>query len=95
MKQTKQAAQTPKQPNFFARLLAFLVTAALVLGAVVLVVNWDKLNIDALRRWMSYRSVQTSQLGLSERFTHGGGDRVEMACLDSGYLFSSTAGAHF
>ena len=95
MKQTKQGQQTPKQPNFFMRLLAFLVSVALVLGAVLLVVNWDKLNIDALRRWLSYRSVQTSQLGLSERFTHGGGDRLEMACLDSGYLFSSTAGAHF
>ena len=95
MKQTNPAPQAPKQPNFFMRLMAFLLTVALVLGSVVLVVNWDKLNIDALRRWLSYRSVQTSQLGLSERFTHGGGDRLEMACLDSGYLFSSTAGAHF
>lgn len=95
MKQESKAAQPPKKQNLFMRLLAFLVTLALVIGALVLVVNWDKLNVDALRRWLSYRSVQTSQLGLSERFTHGGGDRLEMACLASGYLFSSTAGAHF
>ena len=95
MKQESKAAQPPKKQNLFMRMLAFLVTLALVIGALLLVVNWDKLNMDALRRWLSYRSVQTSQLGLSERFTHGGGDQLEMACLDSGYLFSSTAGAHF
>lgn len=95
MKQTGQAQQPPRKQNLFVRLLAFLLTLALVLGAVMLVVNWEQLNVDALRRWLTYRSVQTSQLGLSERFTHGGGDRLEMACLDSGYLFSSTAGAHF
>lgn len=95
MKQNGQAQQPPKKQNLFMRLLAFLLTLALVLGAVMLVVNWEKLNVDALRRWLTYRSVQTSQLGLSERFTHGGGDRLEMASLDSGYLFSSTAGAHF
>ena len=42
--------QKKKRPNFLVRLLAFLVTAALVLGAVALVVNWDKINLDALRR---------------------------------------------
>ena len=37
--------------NIVLRLLALLVTVALVLGAVALVVFRDQLNIDALRRW--------------------------------------------
>jgi hypothetical protein len=71
------------------------VTAALVLGALAAVVHRDKLNLDFLRRWLTYRSIQTSQVGLTEPFTHGSGDRLDMACLESGFLFSSTAGAHF
>lgn len=96
MKKSGSADKAPKKSHtFLRRVLAFLVTAALVLGALAAVVYRDKLNLDALRRWMTYRSIQTSQTGLAEPFTHGGGDRLDMACLESGYLFSSTAGAHF
>lgn len=96
MKKSGSADQAPKKSHtFLRRLLAFLLTAVLVLGALAAVVFRDKLNLDALRRWLSYRSVQTSQIGLTEPFTHGGGDRLDMACLESGYLFSSTAGAHY
>jgi len=96
MKQPKNADKAPKKSHMFVRrLLAFLVTMALVLGALAAVVYRDKLNLDAFRRWLSYRSIQTSQSGLTEPFTHGGGDRLDMACLESGYLFASTAGAHF
>jgi len=96
MNQTNQAGKAPEHRNTLPRrLLAFLVTAALVLGALAAVVHRDKLNLDFLRRWLTYRSIQTSQTGLTEPFTHGGGDRLDMACLESGFLFSSTAGAHF
>jgi len=96
MKKSGPADQAPKKSHIFLRrLLAFLVTAVLVLGALAAVVYRDRLNLDAMRRWLSYRSIQTSQTGLTEPFTHGGGDRLNMACLESGYLFASTAGAHF
>lgn len=96
MKQPKSAHKAPKKSHtLLRRLLAFLVTAALVLGALAAVVYRDKLNLDALRRWLNYRSIQTSQTGLTEPFTHGGGERLDMACLDDGFLFASTAGAHF
>ena len=39
--------QQEKKPNIFLRLLAFLVTLALVLGALALVVYRDRLNLDA------------------------------------------------
>lgn len=96
MKQPNSADKAPKKSHtFLRRLLAFLVTAALVLGALAAVVYRDKLNLDSFRRWLTYRSIQTSQTGLTEPFTHGGGERLDMACLESGFLFASTAGAHF
>ena len=42
--------QQEKKPNIFLRLLAFLVTLALVLGALAVVVYRDRLNLDALKR---------------------------------------------
>ena len=56
-----------KKPNILLRVLAFLVTAALVLGAAALVAWRDELNLDAFRRWLSYRSIQTSDTGLQTR----------------------------
>ena len=45
----KPAKKAQKQ-NFFFRLIALLVTSALVLGALLLVVYRDRLNLDALER---------------------------------------------
>ena len=84
-----------KKPNILLRLLAFLVTLALLLGAVALVAWRDRLNLDAFRRWLSYRSIQTSDSGQTEPFTHGGGDRLDLSCLSGGFLFSSTSGAYY
>ena len=42
-----------KQPNLLVRLLAFLLTLALMLGAVALVAHRDKLNFDAQKKCMS------------------------------------------
>ena len=52
--------QQEKKPNIFLRLLAFLVTLALVLGALAVVVYRDRLNLDALKRWLSFRKVETA-----------------------------------
>lgn len=95
MKQPDRAGAAPKKPNFLMRLLALVLTGVLVLGAVALVVFHEQLNLDALRRWLHYRSIQTGQTGQAEPFTHGGGDSLDIACLEDGYLFSSTAGAHY
>lgn len=88
-------AQKPKKSNIFVRLLAFLLTAALVLGALVLVVYRDRFNLDALKRWLSYRSLETSDTGQAAPFTHAGGDQLSIDYLENGILLSSTAGAHY
>ena len=94
MKQETPAKQ-PKKPNILARLLALLVTAALVLGALALVVFRDQLNLDALERWLTYRALETSSTGEAAPFFHAGGDKLSVDYLDQGALFSSAAGAHY
>ena len=49
----------PKKPNIVVRLLAFLLTLALVLGAVALVAFRDKINLDSLKRYITYRTLET------------------------------------
>ena len=88
-------AAKPKKPNIFFRLLILLVTAALVAGALLLVIYRDRLNLDAFRRWLAYRNLETSDTGQAAPFTHAGGDKLSFAYLDSGILLSSAAGAHY
>lgn len=84
-----------EKPGLLHRLLALIVTAALLLGALVLVVYRDELNLDALHRWLTYRNLQTSSTGESASFTHGGGEQMNFAYLRSGLLMASAAGAHY
>ena len=88
-------AKTPKKPNIFVRLLILVITAALVAGALLLVLYRDRLNLDAVRRWLAYRSLETSDTGQAAPFTHAGGDKLSFAYLDSGILLSSSAGTHY
>ncbi|MEA4934116.1 MAG: DUF5711 family protein [Lawsonibacter sp.] len=89
------SAKKPKKTNIFVRLLTLLVTAALVLGALILVVYRDRFNLDAVKRWLSYRSLETSDTGEAAPFTHAGGDKLSVAYLENGILLSSSAGAHY
>ena len=82
-----------KKPNIVLRLVTFLVSLAVLLGAVALVVYRDRLNLDALVRWVEYRSLETNETGQAEPFLYGGGGQEDMACLDGALLFSSASGA--
>ena len=42
-----------KKPNVVLRLLTLLVTAFLILGAMVLVIYRDTVNVDTLKRWLT------------------------------------------
>lgn len=85
----------PRKPNILVRLLALLVTVALVMGAVALVAYRDELNMDALKRWLAYRTVTTGETGQGEPFTHAGGSKLSLACLDTGAALVSRSGAHY
>lgn len=85
----------PKKPNILIRVLALLVTAALLLGAVFLVANRDKFNLDALKRWFEYRNLKTSDTGEAAPFSHAGGDQASFAYMEDGILMASASGVRY
>lgn len=89
---TIEGQQEGKKTNLFLRILAFLVTAALVLGAGFLIVNWEKVNIDFVKRWFAYRSLARNESGQVESFSYNGGVHSAFAELDGDLLVCSSTG---
>ncbi|SBW07461.1 conserved hypothetical protein [uncultured Eubacteriales bacterium] len=97
----KNAAK--KKPNIVVRLLAFLLTLALVLGAVALVVYRDKVSFDSLRRYFAYHNLQKNDSGQAESFHYDGSSKDSFAaagdsllvCSDSGVRLYSGSGAQY
>lgn len=81
-----------KKRNPLLRLLAFLATAALVLGSVFLVANWQKLNFDFIRRYFTYRSLSKNESGQVESFSYVGGVNSSFAQSGSDLLVCSPSG---
>lgn len=89
----KARFSNPKDPA--VRITALIAVIALVCGALFLVLHRDIYNLDFVKRWMSYRHVETTDTGEAVPFTHAGGDKGSLAYLESGVLHTSTAGAHY
>lgn len=81
-----------KKPNLFLRLLAFLLTAALLVGAVAAVVYRDRLNVDSIRRYFTYRSLEKNDSGQTESFPYDSANRGGFSSLEDDLLVWSTAG---
>lgn len=77
------------RPNRLVRFLVFLVTVALVLGAVVLVVNYDKLNFDSIKRWFTYWNLSRNDSGQADSFRFDGDISNAFAVLDGELLVCS------
>lgn len=84
-----------KKPNIFTRLLVLIITSALVLGALTLVVYRDRFNIDAFKRFLTYRTMETTESGEAAPFTHAGGTDMSIAYVGNGLLTSSSTGARY
>ena len=82
----------PKKKNLFVRLLAFLITLALVAGAIFLVANRDKLSLDSLKRYFTYRSLERSDSGQAESFPYSGSSTDVFAALEDDLLVCSAGG---
>lgn len=78
-----------RRPSFLRRVLTFLVTLALVLGAVFLILHYDQLNFDAVRRRFSYRSLERSDNGQTESFSYGEGRGLRFLPVGSDLLVCS------
>lgn len=85
----------PKKSNIMHRILPLLLTGAVVLGALSLILFRDRLNLDALKRWMTYRNLETDEVGEAIPFTHAGGDKLSVAYMKKGILLASATGTHF
>ena len=93
MEELKPVPPAPKKkPNIFVRLLAFLVTLALLLGAVAAVVYLDRLNFDSIRRWFVYRSLEKSDSGQTESFQYDSAGKGGYSQVGDDLLVWSTAG---
>lgn len=94
IKEVKREAPPPKKrPSLLLRALAFLITLALVAGAIFLVVNRDKLNFDALKRWFTYRTLSQSDSGGGEPFPYQGGGSLTLVNCGGDLLAVSKTGA--
>lgn len=81
-----------KRSNPLLRALAFLLTLALVLGAVFLVANWQKLNFDFIKRRFAYRSLAKNDAGQAESYPYSGGISSAFAQVNGDLLVCSTTG---
>ena len=89
----KKKKKEKKPPSRFrvllGRVIALVVTVFLVVGAVYLVANRDKLNVDALRRAISYRASGRTQATV---LTYDAAPTGAVAPLDGGILVCSQTG---
>lgn len=81
-----------RRPHLLVRLIAFVVTLALAVGAIFLVVNRDRLNFDALRRWFTYRTLSKSDTGVGVNFPYQGGQSLTLTACGSDLLAVSQTG---
>ena len=81
--------QRKRAPQFLLRLVLFLVSVAVVLGAVAVVVFRDSLNLDSIRRWIHYRTLSISDSGRAESFPYDGSLDDTFAVLDGDLLVCS------
>lgn len=92
IQEVKKESPPPKKSHPILRILAFFVTLALVLGAVCLVANRDRLNFDALKRWFTYRTLAQSDTGSGEPFAYQSGDQMTFTSCGSDLLAVSQTG---
>ena len=81
-----------KKPNPILRLLAFLLTLVLLLGAVALVAYRDRINLDAIKRYFTYRSLERSDSGQIDAFQFDSSGRGGFSSLGDDLLVWSSAG---
>lgn len=92
VKKTDHEPPKKRRPHLLVRLIAFVVTVALAVGAVFLVVNRDKLNFDALRRWFTYRTLAKSDTGVGESFPYQGSQSLTLTACGGDLLSVSQTG---
>ena len=81
-----------KKPNIFLRLGASFLSLLLIAGAVCLVVFRDELNVDALKRYITYRTLTKDAIGRAESFPYDGMSTDVYANLNGSLLVAGSSG---
>ncbi|MCD7734383.1 MAG: DUF5711 family protein [Clostridiales bacterium] len=66
---SRQKRETPGWLKVLLRILASIFTALLVALAVVLVLNRDQLNLDSIKRYLTYQALERTDEGQGVEFT--------------------------
>lgn len=88
---SNQPEQPPKRRvlSILWRIVILIITFVLVLGAVLIVVNYDELNIDAVKRYLTYRSIERSDTGQAASFPYARGASTQFVSVGSDLLVCS------
>ncbi|MCD7947596.1 MAG: DUF5711 family protein [Oscillospiraceae bacterium] len=81
-----------KRPKLLVRLLTFVVTLALIVGAVFLVAHYQDLNFDSIKRYFTYHALERNDSGQADSFTYNSGATESFAALDGDLLLCSDHG---
>ena len=84
--QKKEHKALGKVMRTLGRLIALIVTIALVVGAVWLVAHWDEINVDAIRRAIAYR---TGDASVAQQIIYSGDANGSFVGLSDGLLTCS------
>lgn len=86
----RPSPKAKKKPSFLRRVILALVALAMILSAVAAVAFRDRLNLDSIKRWFTYRALILSDSGQADAFSYGGTIADTFAVLDSDLLVCSS-----
>lgn len=69
--------------------IAFFITLALILLALLAIVYRDELNLDAAKRWITYGSIEKDETGMAHEFSFSGDSSNSFATLGNDLLVCS------
>lgn len=70
-------------------LVVMAITLVMVFVALLLIVNRDRWNLDAVKRWITYSSLEKNTEGQTEEFLFSSDSSNSFATLDGGLLLCS------
>ena len=70
-------------------MVIFALTLFLILAALLAVVYRDALNLDMVKRWLTYNTISRDEAGLAEEFVFSGDSQNSFATFDNGLLLCS------
>ncbi len=90
--------KSKKNPLIFTVRLSFsliisILTAMLVIGAILMVAYRDEINVDTLVQYLT--AQQTDSEEDLATFVHAGGNDMDFAWIDSGIVMVSQTGGHY